>query len=381
MRILVINGGSSSFKCRVDDLGDEQPPSATPAPLWERHVDLQPGASVSALLEPLLRSIPGRVEIAGHRIVHGGPRYRESTFLTGEVREAIAREVEFAPAHNRFELEAIQTVERVLGTGLSQVAVFDTAFHASLPPAAYTYPGPYEWLQRDIRRYGFHGISHQYAAHRAADLMGRDPGSLKLVTCHLGNGASLAAVSNGRSVDTTMGFTPLDGLMMGTRSGSIDPAILISLIRHQGRTAEQLDQLLNKESGLLGISGLSGDMREIQRAMDAGNERARLAFEIYVHRLTRETGAMLAVLGGADAIVFTGGVGENSAPVRERVCSQLAFLPLVLDAGKNAVAKPDQDVSAAGSAVRVLVIRAQEEWQIARECLRLAHGLAHARPS
>ena len=252
MKILVLNGGSSSIKCRLDELGAEQPPSAPPPALWERHVDLHAGSTIAALLEPVLASLPAKADIVGHRIVHGGPRYRESTFLTADVRAAIAQEVEFAPAHNRFELEAIQTVDRVLGANIRQAAVFDTAFHATLSPAAYTYAGPYAWLERGIRRYGFHGISHQYAAHRAADMLGREPRGLKLVTCHLGNGASLAAIQDGRSADTTMGFTPLEGLMMGTRSGSIDPAILIYLIRHEGFKAEQLDHLLNQESGLLG---------------------------------------------------------------------------------------------------------------------------------
>jgi len=372
MRILSLNGGSSSFKCRLDDLGNRQLPVAPPAPLWERHVDLSPGSTIASLLEPLLASIPGGADVVGHRVVHGGPFYRESTFLNADVRAAIAREVEFAPAHNRFELEAIQTVDRVLGAKVPQVAVFDTAFHVTLSPAAYTYAGPYAWLEQGIRRYGFHGVSHQYAARRAADMLGRVPPALRLVNCHLGNGASLAAIRDGQSVDTTMGFTPLEGLMMGTRSGSIDPAILIYLLRHRGYTAERLDHMLNQESGLLGVSGVSGDMREVIRAMETGNERALLAFDVYAHRLAREAGAMIAVLGGADAIAFTGGVGENCAPLRARLCSHLGFLGLKLDAGKNEACKPDQDVSAPDSAARVLVIRAQEEWEIARECHRLA---------
>jgi acetate kinase len=372
MKILALNGGSSSFKCRLDHVGDTPLPFAAPSPFWERHVDLNPGSTIAQLLEPVLASVPGGVDIVGHRIVHGGPVYRESVFLTADVRAAIAREVEFAPAHNRFELEAVQTVDRALGMKIPQVAVFDTAFHVTLPPDAYTYAGPYAWLERGIRRYGFHGVSHQYAARRAADLLGRDPQALKLVTCHLGNGASLAAVQAGKSIDTTMGFTPLEGLMMGTRSGSIDPGILIYLLRHGGYSADQLDHLLNQESGLLGVSGLSGDMREILRAIDTGNERARLAYDVYAHRLTREAGAMIAVLGGVDAIVFTGGVGENCAPLRASACAQLGFLGLKLDAAKNHTVAPDQDVAAPDSTVRVLVIRAQEEWEIARECHRLA---------
>ncbi len=268
--------------------------------------------------------------------MHGGPVYRESTPLTPEVRAAIAREVEFAPEHNRFELEAVETVDRVIGRGVLQIATFDTGFHATLEPAAYVYPGPYAWLEQGVRRYGFHGISHRYAARRAAAMLGRDERDLKLIVCHLGNGASLAAVRGGKSVDTTMGFTPLEGLMMGTRSGSIDPGIIVYLIRHRGYSAEQLDHILNRESGLLGLSGVSGDMREVLEAIDAGNARAKLAFDVYAHRLVREIGAMLAVLGGVDALVFTGGVGENCPPLRELVCAQLGFLGLKLDATKNA---------------------------------------------
>jgi acetate kinase len=382
MKILVINGGSSSFKCWFHEVGGDALPIQAPKPLWEKNVDWARGSDIRATLEPVLQSLwsgPERViaardEIAvvGHRIVHGGQEYREATPLTPKVRAAIARQVEFAPAHNRFELEAIAAIDQVLGAGVCQVAVFDTGFHATLPPAAYVYPGPYEWLQQGIRRFGFHGINHQYASRRAAQLLGRDPESLRLIVLHLGNGASLAAVRGGKSVDTTMGFTPLEGLMMGTRSGSIDPGILIFLLRHGGYTPEQLDRVLNQESGLLGVSGISGDMRQILAAMAAGNARAQLAFDVYAHRLTRETGAMAAVLGGVDALVFTGGVGENSPLLREVLAKQLGFLGLRLDAAKNAGPAADQDIAAADSPVRALMIRAGEEWEIARACYRLA---------
>jgi acetate kinase len=378
VRVLVLNGGSSSVKCWFGDLPDGPLPNDPPPPLWSAHSDLghQPGAA-EAVLEPVLKSLLDKhpnIDVVGHRIVHGGPVYRESTALTPEVRAAIAQQVEFAPSHNRFELEAVRTVDRVVGPQVLQIAVFDTGFHSTLEPAAYVYPGPYSWLEEGVRRYGFHGINHQYAAGRAAGMLRRDPASLKLIVCHLGNGASLAAVRAGKSVDTTMGFTPLDGLMMGTRSGSIDPGILVYLIRHRGYTAEQLDRILNQESGLAGVSGLSGDMRDILKAMDAGNQRAQLAFEVYAHRLTREIGGMLAVLGGVDAIVFTAGVGENCAPLRQAVCDRLAFLGLKLDHSQNAQPKLDQDIAAPDSKVRVLVIRANEEWQIAKECHRLVSG-------
>jgi acetate kinase len=375
MRVLVINGGSSSFKCRLDDLPDQPLPVAPPKPLWTERVDWDQKSSVAALLEPVLKSIAGSVDVVGHRIVHGGPKYRNSTPLTPEVRAAIAKEIEFAPAHNRFELEAVQAVDHIFGSSVLQIAAFDTGFHSTLTPDAYVYPGPHAWLEQGIRRYGFHGINHQYASRRAAEILRVDPASLKLIVCHLGNGASLAAVRSGKSIDTSMGFTPLEGLMMGTRCGSIDPGILVYLIRHGGSTAEDLDEILNRKSGLLGVSGISGDMREIESAIDLGNQRAQLAFDVYTHRLVREVGAMLAVLGGLDAIIFTGGVGENSARLRERACANLGFLGVKLDAAKNAQPTADQDIAAAGSNVRVLVIHAQEEWEIARECHRLA--LAH----
>ena len=396
VRILVLNGGSSSFKCWFADLPPGPLPGAPPQPLWSARADWSHHSGIAevritgpdgaatnqqmkvpapvAVLEPVLQSLlkqHPRIDGVGHRIVHGGPLYRESTRLTAEVRKAIAQQVEFAPAHNRFELEAVQAVDRVLGAAVPQFAVFDTGFHATLEPAAYVYPGPYDWLQQGVRRYGFHGISHRYASRRAAELLNAEPHSLKLIVCHLGNGASLAAVRDGKSVDTTMGFTPLEGLMMGARTGSIDPGILVYLIRHCNYTAAQLDRILNQESGLLGVSGVSGDMREILKAMDQGNPRAALAYQVYLHRLLREIGAMLAVLGGLDALIFTGGVGENCATLRRQVCERLAFLGLRLDETKNAQPRLDQDVASENSSVRVLLIRAQEECEIARECHRL----------
>jgi len=403
MKILVVNGGSSSFKCWFGEL-----PAEAPAPLWDARVEWAHATGAAEIrirtaagagseftaraqalvdaLPPALATLwsgdtavvgsPREVGLVGHRIVHGGKVYRDTSWVTPEVRAAIATQAEFAPSHNRFELEAIESVDALLGKDTRQVAVFDTGFHATLEPAAYVYPGPYDWLEQGVRRFGFHGISFQYAARRAAQLLGARAETLRLILCHLGNGASLAAVRGGRCVDTTMGFTPLEGVMMGSRSGSLDPGIIIYLLRHRGYAADQLDRILNQESGLKGVSGIGGDMRDILAAMAAGNERARLAFDVYAHRLCREAGGMLAALGGADALVFTGGVGENCAPVRERLCRQLDFLGLALDAEKNARPQPDQDIAAAHSAVRVLVIHAEEEWEIACECYRLARDLA-----
>jgi acetate kinase len=403
MKILVLNGGSSSFKCWYQDVPDGPlssealPPRWSARADWSRHsttadvkISRSDGVTVSRtiaaatpseFLKPVLEALwqgeakavdaPADMDVVGHRVVHGGAKYRESILVTPDVRAGIAQQAEFAPAHNRLQLAAIQTVDRVIGADVAQVAVFDTGFHSTLEPPAYVYPGPYAWLEQGIRRYGFHGISVQYSTRRAAELLQAPTNSLRLIVCHLGNGASVTAVAGGKSVDTSMGFTPLEGIMMGTRSGSVDPGILVHVIRRNGYTADQIDNILNRQSGLLGVSGVSGDMREILEAIEKGNERARLAYQIYAHRLTREIGSMLAVLGGVNALIFTGGIGENCAPLREDVCAQLGFLNLKLDAGKNAQPRLDQNIAQTDSSVQVLVIRADEDWEIARECRRL----------
>ena len=280
----------------------------------------------------------------------------------------------FSPPYTiRHNLEGIEALEKIL-PNVPQVAVFDTAFHAQLPPAAFVYPGPYEWLENGIRRYGFHGISHQYCARRAAQLLNRDLTHLRLISCHLGNGCSLAAIRGGVSVDTTMGFTPLDGLMMGSRSGAIDPGIIIHLLKGGDLTSEKLDNILNRNSGLKGISGLSSDMRQIGDAIAQGNERAQLALDIYIHRLRAGIGAMLASLGGLDALIFTAGVGENSPVVRAAACEAFGFIGLKLDGEKNQHSPVDEDIAAVDSGARVLVIHTQENWEIARECWKSAIG-------
>jgi acetate kinase len=381
MRILVLNGGSSSLKATLRDVtaADGDPP----APLWEAHVEWARDAGTASMriagqsstlaiqspedvLKPVLDTVPRPVGVVGHRVVHGGVAYRETTRITPDVKDGIRKYCEFAPEHNRLELEAIEAAEQAFG-GVPQIAVFDTAFHATMPEEARVYPGPYDWLEQGIRRYGFHGISHQYCSRRAAQMVACG----RLVSCHLGSGASLAAIRDGASVDTTMGFTPLEGLMMGTRSGSVDPGILIYLVRHKGYDAAELDRILNKESGLKGISGLSGDMREILAAMDRGGTRARLAFQMYVHRLCREIGGMVASLGGIDTLLFTAGVGENCPPVRAAVCERLGFLGVRLDGAKNQFTPQDVDIAAPDSRVRVLVVHTDEDWEIARECVRV----------
>ncbi|MGH9663069.1 MAG: acetate/propionate family kinase [Bryobacteraceae bacterium] len=356
MKILVLNVGSSTVKGTLYDEALKR--------LWNGEREFHAEAPLAAI-EREIRGL-GPIDVAGHRIVHGGPDLRDTVWIDAGVKAQIAAAAELAPVHNRNELAAIEDMERILGPGLRQAAVFDTAFHATLPPAAYVYPVPYEWLQRGIRRYGFHGISHQYVSRRAAEVLGRDLADLRLITCHLGNGCSLAAVRGGVCIDTTMGFTPLEGVMMGARSGSIDPGILIHQLQHAGATAESLDRTLNEASGLKGVSGVSSDMREILAARAQGNARAQLAFDIYIHRLRAGIGAMLAALGGLDALVFTAGIGENSAEVRAAACQALSFLGLELDPRKT-----EGDIAAANSNVRVLAIRTQENEEIARECLRL----------
>ncbi len=307
------------------------------------------------------------IDIVGHRVVHGGAEYTRATFITPEVKEAIARLVPLAPSHNPAHLEGIEAIEEVLGK-VPQVAVFDTAFHSQMPKAAVVYPIPYEWFEQGIRRYGFHGTSHKYASGRAAQILGKSLGELRLITCHLGNGCSLTAVKNGVSIDTTMGFTPLEGLMMGTRSGSIDPAIIIYLMRQHNYDVDKLDRMLNKASGLKGIMGKSGDMRHVLQAIAEGDEQAQLAFDMYVHRLRASIGSMVASLGGLEAIVFTAGVGENAAAVREATCAGFEFLGLKLDKEKNLSSPKDIDIATLDSAVRVLVVQTAEDWAIACEC-------------
>jgi acetate kinase len=368
MKILVLNAGSSSHKLSLYELGKDLP-EYPPAPLWEKKVEWRDHIRADAL-EQLIGSLSGGIDVVGYRIVHGGPQYEEPVRITPAVKAGIAAASAFAPLHNQGELDAIDTVEKLLGD-VPQVAVFDTGFHRRMPRAAAVYPGPYEWFEQDIRRYGFHGINHQYCAGRAAQLLKRELKDLRLVTCHLGNGCSIAAIRDGYSIDTTMGFTPLEGLMMGTRSGSIDPGILTYLLRQGSLKPQDIDDVLNRRSGLLGISGVSSDMRDVLAAVKQGHERARLAFDIYVHRLRAGIGAMAAVLGGVDALVFTAGVGENSPEVRGAACGPLSFLGLKLDDAANARSLADTDIGAADSRVPVLVIRAQEDWAIAKECWKL----------
>ena len=401
MKALVLNSGSSTQKTALFELDERSVPADPVPPLWEGKLEWDGeqqtltvrtahgreahqqsrkrdgAAAVGELLRMLweggtaVLSRADEIDVIGHRIVHGGAKLTEPVLIDSDVKRTIGEVAEIAPLHNKAGLEGIKIAEKKF-PGKPQIAVFDTGFHRTLPDYAAIYPGPYEWGDRGIRRYGFHGINHEYCALRAAQLLKRDLAELKIISCHLGNGCSLCAISGGKSVDTTMGFTPLDGIMMGTRGGEIDPGILLHLMREDHTTPEQLDTILNRRSGLLGISGISSDMRDILKAAAAGNQRAKLAFEIFVHRLQTGIAAMAASLSGVNAIVFTAGIGENSADVRRGACEKLAFLGVQLDTAENNSAKLDTDIAAQHCAVRVLVIRAQEDWAIARECLRLA---------
>lgn len=393
MKILVLNAGSSSHKAALFDFDAGQ------QPLWRAQLDWTHkvgaveltasagGQTHQATLETqdkptgirwMLETLTdgpvkvlqtlAEIRAVGHRVVHGGRAYQQSVLVTPAVKAAIRDLIPLAPAHNPANLQGIEAMETI--TAVPQVAVFDTAFHAQMPAAAVTYPGPHEWLEKGIQRYGFHGISHRYVATRAAELLGKDPAMTNLITCHLGNGCSLAAVRHGVSVDTTMGFTPLDGLMMGSRSGTLDPGILIYLLRCDGLTADELDRLLNKASGLEGLSGVSNDLREVMAARDNGSDRAQLAFDTFIHCLRRQLGAMLASLPRLDAVVFTGGIGENSVPVWQAACQDWPGLGLSLADGLQRSAA-DQDIATAESAVRALVIHTQEEWAIAQDCLQV----------
>jgi acetate kinase len=403
MKILVLNAGSSSQKSRLYEIGDTLP-TQPPEPLWEGNADwtkekgtatleITPAhgqtitqeisvGSRSEIVEQMLKTLwsgptqvierPDDIDLVGHRVVHGGPRYTQSIRITAEVEEEIRRVSPFAPLHNPVNLEGIEIMERLL-PNVSQVAVFDTTFHSQMPQERVLYPGPYAWYEQDIRRYGFHGTSHQYCAERTAHILGRDLNSLRIINCHLGNGCSLAAIQHGHSVDTTMGFTPIEGLMMGTRTGSIDPGILIYLQREQHLSADQLDQIVNQQSGFLGISGVSNDLRQVEKAATEGNERAKLAIDMFIYRLRFFIGAMLASLGGVDAITFTAGIGEHAPEIRSAACEAFGFLNLKIDAEKNAASPVDQDIATADSAIRVLVVHTEEDWQIAKESWNVVH--------
>jgi acetate kinase len=390
--VLLLNAGSSSLKgvlLRAEDRAVVARASADWAGPVTRYQCSGPGIEVGPTevswrghaealrhavrdLEPARAGLERDSSLAavGHRIVFGG-EFTSAVRLGPAVRSRIAELSELAPLHNPPGLETLAAAEVELPK-VPHVAVFDTSFHATLPPAAYTYPLPGCWTREwKIRRFGFHGLSHAYCAGRAAAIVGRPLEELRLVICHLGSGCSASAVLHGRCVDTTMGFTPLDGLMMATRSGSVDPGILLYVQRYRGLSARQVEDALQHEAGLFGVSGISGDMRVVLAAARAGNPQAQLAFDVYTHRVRQAIGALGATLGGIDALVFTAGVGENSPEVRAASCQGLRCLGLELDPDANAAAREDADVARPESPGRILVVRTREELAMLDDVLRV----------
>lgn len=390
MQILVLNTGSSSVKFSVIEsegerlvLSGQADWSALPAKFVLHRPGAEPlkatlqadthtagVAHILAEVAPMVGDL-GELAAVGHRVVHGGDVYTQAVRIDDAVKKAISDLAELAPLHNPISLEGILAAEKNW-PGVPQVAAFDTAFHATLSEAARTYAVPRAWT-RDwkLRRYGFHGLSHAYCAQQAAKLLGRTDEDLRVIVCHLGHGCSMSAVRAGACVDTSMGFTPLDGLMMATRSGSVDPGLLIHVLRHKGMTADDLDRVLNRESGLLGVSGVSADMRQVLQEERNGHEGARLALEIYVQRLRQTIGALYVTLGGVDALVFTGGVGENAVEIRAAVCAGLGCLGAEVDTLANQQCVPDADVAAMTSDARILVIETREDLTIVRETVKL----------
>jgi acetate kinase len=362
MRVLTVNAGSSSLKLRLLDADDRVLADET-VERWDGEHDLGP-------LRAFLDEVAG-VDAVGHRVVHGGPHHRAPAAVDPDLVASLEGLTDLAPLHQPRAVAGIRAVATVL-PGAPAVACFDTAFHATLPPESATYALPAAWRARwGLRRYGFHGLSHAYASRRAAALLDRPVEGLRLVTCHLGSGASLAAVRDGRSVDTTMGFTPLAGLVMATRSGSVDPGMLVWLQRHGGLSLDSLEDGLEHRSGLAGLSGTSGDLRDVLAARASGDPDATLAYDVFTHRLSREIAAMTASTGGLDALVMTGGIGEHAPEVRAAVASRLDHLGLAVDSTANAGTTGDGDVSAGRASVRTLVVSAREDLEIARGTRRV----------
>jgi acetate kinase len=356
VRVLVANAGSSSLKLSLLDADDTE--------LWARELEAPRALLEQGAVSDALADLPGSPEAVGHRIVHGGGRFRAAARLDPEVLAALRELTALAPLHQPKSLAAVEAVSFAL-PDVPAVACFDTAFHATLPAEAATYALPRRWRERyRVRRFGFHGLSHSYAARRANQL---SPTPRRVVTCHLGAGASLCAVLDGRSVDTTMGFTPLEGLAMATRSGSVDPGLLLWLQQHEGLSVDEMADALEHDSGLLGLAGTS-DMREVLARDDPD---ARLALGVYLHRLRAGIGAMAATLDGLEVLVFTGGVGERSAQVRELACEGLSHLGVAIDPSRNDAVDGDGDVRSKEAAVAVLVIRAREDLEIARQARAL----------
>lgn len=396
MKILVLNCGSSSIKYALYNMDDKSVMTSGGAervgldgafvkvklPNGEKKTVMHDipehteGVKFifSLLTDPELGVIKdlNEIDAVGHRMVHGGEKFNKSVVLTDEVLETFEECIDLAPLHNPANLKGVKAVSELM-PGLPQVGVFDTAFHQTMPAHSYLYAIPYELYEKyGVRRYGFHGTSHRYVSKRVCDFLGVNPADKKVITCHIGNGGSIAAVDGGKCVDTSMGLTPLEGLMMGTRSGDIDGGAITFLEKKLGLDADGMSDLLNKKSGVLGITGISSDMREIESANDQGNERAKLALDMYCYRIKKYIGAYAAAMGGCDIIVFTAGVGENQASMREDVCKNMEYLGVKLDVEKNKTIRGEEAIiSAPDSKVTVCVIPTDEELMIATDTMNL----------
>lgn len=399
MNVLVINAGSSSLKYQLIDMSTEEPLAVGNC----ERIGIGNGVithTVNGTKEKIEKDLPSHQEAlesvlnllvdgekaviaslseisaVGHRLVHGAELYTKSTLVTDETLEKVDTVSEFAPLHNPPGIMGIKACRNILGKDVPQVMVFDTSFHQTMPAKAYTYPIPYELYEKySIRRYGFHGTSHRYVSLKLASVTGKSLEDLKVVTCHLGNGSSITAVDGGKSIDTTMGFTPLEGIIMGTRCGSIDPSIVTVIQEKENLSSKEVNDLLNKESGYLGVSGVTSDQRDLAQAASEGNERADLALNIQRYQIKKQIGAYAAAMGGLDYIIFTGGIGENDNDVREEVCSNLEFLGVKIDEEKNAVTRGElTDLTAPGASVGVYVIPTNEELMIARDTKAIVSG-------
>ncbi len=400
MKILVLNCGSSSVKYKLIDTDAEKTlaeggvekiglpdgflkfkrPDGSKEIKELGHIDHR--QAVQAILDILTDPKEGciksfsEIDAVGHRVVHGGEKFNKSVLITDEVIQQVKDCYPLAPLHNPANITGIEAITSLM-PGVPQVGVFDTAFHQTMPAKSYMYPLPYKYYLEDgVRRYGFHGTSHRYVSARAAEFLGRDINNLKMVTCHIGNGGSITAVLNGKSVDTSMGLTPTEGLMMGTRVGDVDPGVITFLMEKHNLNAKEVQTLINKESGVLGVSGISNDMREIEAADNAGDPRAHLALEIYEQRIIKYVGAYAAEMGGLDVIVFTGGVGENQTGVRKNVCAPLGFMGVELNEELNAKTRGTETlISTPASKVAVVVIPTDEELMIARDTREIVESL------
>ena len=397
MNILVINAGSSSLKYQFIDMTTEHvlakgvaerigiadsilKHQATGKERHDVRQDMHDHIDavklvLNMLIDPEYGVIKdmGEINAVGHRVLHGGERFTNSVIINDEVIKAIEDHIELGPLHNPANLMGIQACEKVM-PNVPMVAVFDTAFHQTMPKKAYLYALPYDAYKRlRIRRYGFHGTSHRYVSQRVAQLLHRSFDELKIITCHLGNGSSVAAIKYGKCIDTSMGLTPLEGLVMGTRCGDIDPAIVCYIMKKENLTVDEMDNYMNKKSGVLGLSGVSSDFRDLEAAAKEGNERAQMALQVFAYRVKKYIGSYAAAMGGVDCIVFTGGIGENTGSMRKLICEDLNFLGLVIDDERNKIRAQEQIITTDGSRVKVVIVPTNEELMIARDTLALVN--------